>query len=86
MLPFVFKVMVIFMITQIIDNIVLQPTIFAKSVKAHPLEIFSVVMIGFQLGDLIGMIVAIPFYTLFRIFAKEFLSEFELIKNITKNI
>ena len=86
MLPFVFKVMVIFMITQIIDNIVLQPTIFAKSVKAHPLEIFSVVMIGFQLGGLIGMIVAIPFYTLFRIFAKEFLSEFELIKNITKNI
>ena len=86
MLPFVLKVMIIFMITQIIDNIILQPTIFAKSVKAHPLEIFSVVMIGFQLGGLIGMIVAIPFYTLFRIFAKEFLSEFELIKNITKNI
>ena len=86
MLPFVLKVMIIFMITQIIDNIILQPTIFAKSVKAHPLEIFSVVMIGFQLGGLIGMITAIPFYTLFRIFAKEFLSEFELIKNITKNI
>tara|TARA_B100001750_G_C15513100_1_gene605051 strand:- start:2106 stop:3185 length:1080 start_codon:yes stop_codon:yes gene_type:complete len=86
MLPFALKIMLIFMITQIIDNMILQPTIFARSVKAHPLEIFSIVMIGFQVGGLGGMIIAIPFYTLFRIFAKEFLSEFEFIKNITKNI
>jgi predicted PurR-regulated permease PerM len=86
LLPFAVKIMFLFMLTQIIDNMILQPTIFSRSVKAHPLEIFSIVMIGFQLGGLIGMIIAIPFYTLFRIFAKEFLSEFEFIQNITKNI
>ena len=54
--------------------------------KSDCIEIFILIMVGAELGGLIGMIVAIPFYTLFRVFAKEFLSEFELIKSITKNI
>jgi NADH-quinone oxidoreductase subunit A len=36
----------VFAFMQLIDNILLQPNIFSKSVKAHPLEIFIVVMMG----------------------------------------
>ena len=35
---------------------------------------------------ILGMIIAIPFYTLFRVIAKEFLSEFKLVQELTKNI
>jgi predicted PurR-regulated permease PerM len=31
-------------ITHLIDNVVFQPVIFSNSVKAHPLEIFVVVL------------------------------------------
>lgn len=34
--PIIIKVMIVFAIIQLIDNIILQPNIFSKSVKAHP--------------------------------------------------
>ncbi|WP_448520050.1 AI-2E family transporter [Rhodoflexus sp.] len=56
-----------FVITQIIDNVVLQPIIFSKSVKAHPLEIFISVFAGATLGGVLGMLAAIPAYTIIRV-------------------
>ena len=86
LVPLVSKVMLVFAVMQIIDNIILQPNIFSKSVKAHPLEIFLVVMIGAKIGGILGMVLAIPFYTAFRVIAKVFLSEFKVIQELTKNI
>ena len=71
---------------QLIDNFLFQPLIFSNSVKAHPLEIFLVVLSAGIIWGISGMIVAIPFYTLLRIIAKEFLSEFKVIEQLTKNI
>ena len=58
--PIIIKVMIVFAIIQLIDNIILQPNIFSKSVKAHPLEIFIVVLIAGKLGGILGMVLAIP--------------------------
>lgn len=80
------RVLSVFIIMQIIDNFVLQPIIFSKSVKAHPLEIFLVVLIGAKLGGILGMVLAIPLYTVFRVIGKVFLSEFKVIQNLTRNI
>jgi len=44
MLPLLFKVGGVFVLMQMFDNFILQPNIFSKSVKAHPLEIFIVVL------------------------------------------
>jgi predicted PurR-regulated permease PerM len=52
---------------QITDNIVLQPLIFSKSVKAHPLEIFVIIFAGASLAGVLGMIAAIPVYTIIRV-------------------
>jgi predicted PurR-regulated permease PerM len=60
--------------------------IFSNSLKVHPLELFFVILAGAQLGGLGGMMVAAPLYTVIRIFAKETLSRFEVVKNITRNI
>jgi predicted PurR-regulated permease PerM len=53
------------------DNIVLQPLIFSKSVKAHPLEIFIIIFAGATLAGIPGMIAAIPVYTILRVSAVE---------------
>ena len=54
--------------------------------KAHPLEIFIVVLMGAKIGGIIGMVVAIPIYTVLRVLAKVFLSEFKVVQSITKGI
>ncbi len=86
MLPLLGKVAIVFAVMQMVDNFILQPFIFSNRVHAHPLEIFIIVLVGAKLGGVIGMVIAIPFYTVFRIIAKNFLSEFDVIKNLTKNL
>lgn len=86
LLPVLIKVLIVFGIMQLMDNFILQPTIYGKSVKAHPLEIFIVVLVGAKLGGVLGMILAIPIYTVIRVVGKVFLSEFKIIQRITKNI
>jgi len=86
MIPLLTKVGVVFIVTRLIDDIILQPNIFSKSVKAHPLEIFIVVLIGAKVGGILGMVLAIPFYTAFRVIGKVFLSEFKVIQKLTRNM
>lgn len=86
LLPLSGKIFLVFAGMQLIDNFIFQPLIFSNSVKAHPLEIFLVVLSAGTIWGITGMIVAIPFYTLFRVAAKEFLSEFKVIEELTKNL
>lgn len=86
MVPILFKVIAVFAFMQLIDNVLLQPNIFSKSVKAHPLEIFIIIMVGAKIGGILGMVLAIPFYTAFRVIGKVFLSEFKVIQKLTKNM
>lgn len=61
------KTFVVFASAQLTDNIFLQPFIFSKSVKAHPLEIFIAIFAGAALAGGLGMIAAIPVYTILRV-------------------
>ena len=85
-IPLVSKIAIIFLIVHTIDPIIFQPIIYAKSVHAHPLEIFLIILIAGKLAGIPGMIVAIPVYTLFRIFAKEFLNGFKIVQRMTENL
>ncbi len=67
----VIKVIGVFSVVQLTDNMVLQPLIFSKSVKAHPLEIFIIIFAGTTLAGIPGMIAAIPVYTIVRVTAIE---------------
>ncbi len=72
-----FKILAVFSLVQIIDNILLQPMIFSKSVKAHPLEIFVVIFAGAKIAGVFGMIFAIPVYTIFRVSIIEFFNGYK---------
>ena len=71
---------------QLFDNFVTQPVVFSTSVKAHPLEIFTVTLAGGILFGIVGMIVAVPSYTILRIIAKEFFWDSKLVRAFTRNI
>jgi predicted PurR-regulated permease PerM len=79
-------IIVVCCIVQIIDNMFIQPYVYSKSVNAHPLEIFLVFLMAGSIGGLTGMILAVPVYTVIRVFAKEFLNNFKLVQSLTKNI
>ena len=68
------------------DDFVLQPTIYSERVKAHPLEIFLVILMAGYMAGIVGMLLAIPSYTVLRVLAKEFFSEFALVQKLTQNI
>jgi len=63
----VVKILSVFGVVQVTDNVLLQPLIFSKSVKAHPLEIFVVIFAGATIAGIPGMIAAIPAYTIIRV-------------------
>ena len=69
-----------------IDDFVLQPTIYSSKVSAHPLEIFIVILMAGSVGGIVGLLVAVPSYTVLRVFAKEFFSEVSLVRKLTKKI
>ncbi len=85
-IPTTLFVLLGFWIVQLIDNNISQPFIFSKSVNSHPLEIFLIILIvGFLFG-IAGMIIAVPFYTILKVVAKEFFPENKIIQLVTKNI
>ena len=69
-----------------LDDFVLQPTLYSERVKAHPLEVFLVILIAGSLAGIVGMLLAIPSYTVLRVFAKEFFSQFSLVRKLTEKI
>lgn len=78
--------LLVFLIAQLVDNFFTQPVIFAARVHAHPLEIFIVISIAGSLAGVIGMILAVPTYTLFRIVGQELFSGFKVIDRLTRNL
>ncbi|NHM06787.1 AI-2E family transporter [Flavobacterium sp. CYK-4] len=85
-LPTTIYVLIGFSLVQFIDNNFSQPLIFSKSVSSHPLEIFLVILIAGFLFGIVGMIVAVPLFTILKVIGKEFFPENVLIQMFTKNI
>jgi predicted PurR-regulated permease PerM len=85
-LPTTIYVLIGFWIVQVIDNNLSQPIIFSKSVSSHPLEIFLVILIAGFLFGILGMIIAVPLYTIIKVMGKEFFPENKIIQLLTKDI
>ena len=84
--PLIFYMIIVEAITHLIDNVVFQPVIFSSSVKAHPLEIFVVVLTAGFAAGIPGMLLGIPTYTVLRVFAREFFYGFKAIQKITSSL
>jgi len=60
-------VILLFVIIQIIDNVLIQPTVVAKSIDVHPLIVIFAVFAGGQLLGLMGMLFAVPFIAILKV-------------------
>ena len=85
-LPTTMYVMTGYLFAQLVDNFASQPIIFSKSVKSHPLEIFLVIIIGGLLTGIVGMIFAVPAYTVIKVILKQFFSKNYIVKSLTKDL
>ncbi len=86
LIPLIGYSALVFAIVQLSDNIIFQPFIYSNSVNAHPLEIFIIILAAGSLAGIGGMILAVPVYTIFRIFAGTFLTNFKVINSLTKHL
>ena len=67
---------------QLVDNFIYQPLIYSTSIKAHPLEIFIVLLIAGHIGGAVGMLVAIPTYTVLRVVASRFFYHWKPVRRL----
>ncbi|SDC41549.1 AI-2E family transporter [Williamwhitmania taraxaci] len=74
---------IVYIVVDAIDAFFFQPFIYSSSVNAHPLEIFLVILVAGSVAGIAGMLLAIPFYTVLRVFAKEFFYNFRVVKKLT---
>jgi predicted PurR-regulated permease PerM len=86
LVPLILYMILVEAIVHLIDNVVFQPVIFSNSVRAHPLEIFIVVLAAGFAAGVPGMILGIPTYTVLRVFAREFFYNFKPIQRITSGL
>ena len=85
-LPKTIYVLLGFLITQFIDNVFSQPIIFSNSMKSSPLEIFIVTLISGTLFGIVGMVIAIPAYTVLKVILKAVFPKNKLIQLLTAKI
>ena len=76
----------IMLVTQLVDNFIYQPLIYSTSIKANPLEIFIVLLIAGHIGGAVGMLIAIPSYTVVRVIASRFFYDFKLVQRLIPDV
>jgi len=81
-----FRIVIVFSIVQVVDNGVIQPLVLGTSVRVHPLELFIVFLVAGTLGGIVGMALALPVYTILRIVAKEFFTQFKIVDQLTRDL
>lgn len=83
---FALIVIVIMLTVQLIDNFVLQPIIYSTSIQATPLEIFIVMLMAGHIGGILGMLAAIPAYTVIRVIAGRFFYDKKIVRRLMPDI
>ena len=71
---------------QFIDNFVLQPVIYSTSIQSTPLEIFIVLLIAGHVGGILGMLAAIPSYTVVRVVAGRFFYDHKAVRRLMPDL
>ncbi len=64
-------IVILMLIIRIIDDTIVQPTCFAKSIDMHPIMVILVLIIGHELLGIAGLVLAIPLATILKVTAIE---------------
>jgi putative permease len=64
-------IVIMTLVIRVIDDTVVQPICFAKSIDMHPLMVILVLIIGHELLGIAGLVLAIPLATVLKVSAME---------------
>ena len=59
------------LIVRQVDDLFIQPSLYGKLLNMHPLTIMIVILLGGELMGILGMVIAIPIYTVITVTARE---------------
>jgi putative permease len=60
-------VIAVYIVAQLIDNFFIIPLVVAKIVNLHPVTVAIVIIIGAQIGGILGMIISIPVASMLKL-------------------
>ena len=83
---FALIVLAIMFTAQIVDNFLYQPLIYSASIQSTPLEIFIVILMAGHMGGALGMLVAIPAYTVIRVIAGRFFYSNKAVRRLMPDL
>ena len=83
---FALIVFLVMMAAQLVDNFIYQPLIYSKSIQATPLEIFIVILMAGHIGGAVGMLAAIPAYTVVRVIAGRFFYHNKAVRKLMPDL
>lgn len=64
---FFLYIVLVFLIVNLLDNILVQPIIFSRAANLHPLLIIFLVLAGSKIAGFLGMLLAVPLASLFSV-------------------
>ncbi len=64
-------IVVLFAGIRLIDDVVVVPAVYSRGVSIHPLTVVLLILVAAELKGVLGMVLAMPLYTVFRVVAKE---------------
>jgi predicted PurR-regulated permease PerM len=64
-------VLVFFLLYQQLENHLLQPLVFARTVKVNPLTVIVAILIGVELAGILGALLAIPVASIVQVIARD---------------
>jgi predicted PurR-regulated permease PerM len=64
-------IIIMTLVIRMLDDFVVQPLCFAKSVDMHPLTVILLLLIGHEMLGVAGMLLAIPLATILKVSAVE---------------
>lgn len=64
---FFVSIVIVFLVTNILDNVLVQPIVLSKAANLHPLLIIFLVLAGSNIGGIMGMLLAVPLASLLQI-------------------
>lgn len=83
---FALIIIAIMLTVQLVDNFLLQPIIYSTSIQATPLEIFIVMLLAGHIAGILGMLAAIPAYTVIRVIAGRFFYDRKIVQRLMPDI
>jgi predicted PurR-regulated permease PerM len=70
-LPAGIVVVIFFVVYQQLENHLLQPVIYARTVQLNPLTVIIAILVGVELAGILGALLAIPFASMIQVVARD---------------